>query len=149
MATNFFNTPWSDRAPIERILILGAGIGGTIFLLIKGKKLIEYYKNRQEQKTIEGDIKKTGADPSYLDSQYILFADTLYTAMKGAGTDEEAVAGVMYKMKNGADVLKLINAFGQKDGYSLTEWIADDFSQEDKTFYINNVLAKKGIQFKF
>ena len=97
--TNFFTTPWTDRGPVERVLILGVVIGGGIFAIIKGKKIIENIKNRQEQKTIEGDIQKTGADPSYLDSQYIIFADTLYTAMKGAGTDEAAVGGIMYKMK--------------------------------------------------
>jgi hypothetical protein len=149
MATNFFNTPWSDRSPIERILLLGVGIGGSIFLLVKGKKIIQQIKFKQQQMQITSDITATGDKLSYLQSQYNSFADTLYTAMNGAGTDETAVAGIMYKMKNDADVLKLIQTFGQREGATLAEWIADDFDQEDKTFYINSILAKKGISFRF
>jgi len=152
MATNFFKTQWSDRGPVERIVILGGAIGGGIFLLIKGKKIIEAIKNRQKDQTFQGDLNELitgGKNLSYQDSQYLIFADSLYQAMKGYGTDETSIAGIMYKMKNDADVLKLVQSFGQKDGYTLPEWIADDFSQDDKTFYINNILAKKGIQYRF
>jgi len=69
--------------------------------------------------------------------------------MEGMGTNETTVAGVMYKMRNSLDVLQLIKAFGKKEGYSLTEWINDDFEEDDKAFYINNILAAKGIKYRF
>lgn len=150
--TNFFNTPWSDRGVIERGLILGGTIGGGIFLAIKMKSIIENVKQRRKENTLYKDqqtLYKGGQIPSYLDTQYNGFADTLYQSMKGVGTYEEEVAGIMYKMKNDQDVLKLIQAFGTRDGYTLSEWIADDFSQEDKAFYINNILARKNIKFRF
>lgn len=147
--SNFFNTKWSDRGPFERGILLAASIGGTVFLLIKGKSIIEKIQQQRQQAQIGRDIAATGRTVSYSDSQFNSFADILYTAMNGVGTDEEGVAGIMYKMKNDADVLKLIQIFGQKDGYTLAEWIASEFSQEDKSFYINGILAKKGISFRF
>ena len=107
---------------------------------------------RRQQKTLESDLgqlQQYGKNPSYQDSQYFIFADIVYQAIKDLFTDEVSVAGVMYKMKNDADILKLIQSFGKKDGYTLAEWIADDFNNEDKQFYINNVLAKKGIKYRF
>lgn len=147
--SNFFKTSWSDRGPVERFMILGAGIGGTIFLLVKGKEILENIKNKKKELEITKDIKGTGKKLSYPESQYQVFADTLYISMDGAGTYEEQVAGVMYKMKNDADVLKLIQKFGTKDGYSLTEWINGDFDEENKNFYVNQILAKKGITIRF
>jgi hypothetical protein len=150
--TTFFNTPWSDRGPIERGLILGGTIGGSILLAIKMKSIIENIKARKKENTLFKDqqsLNKGGQVPSYQDTQYNVFADTLYQSMKGVGTYEEEVAGVMYKMKNDIDILKLIQAFGTRGGFSLSEWIADDFDQEDKAFYINDILQRKGIKYRF
>jgi len=150
--TNFFNTPWSQRGVIERNLIIVGSIGGTIAAGIAIKRAVDSSKARKAQRAIERDqatLEKTGQNVSYLDTQYNMFADTLYTAMNGAGTDEEAVAGVMYKMKTDVDLLKLVQAFGKRDGYSLADWIASEFSQEDKSFYVNEVLQRKGLKFRF
>ena len=146
---NFFTTSWGDRGPVERVIILGAGIGGTIFLLVKGKQILQNIKNKQKELDLSSDIKATGKKLSYPESQYQIFADTLYTAMDGLGTNYEIVAGVMYKMKNDADILKVIQKFGQKEGYSLAEWINDDMEEADKSMYVNQILAKKGIKIRF
>lgn len=150
--TNFFNTPWSQRGVIERNLIIVGSIGGSIAAAVAIKRAVDNSKARKAARAIERDeetLKKNGQDASYLDTQYNMFADTLYTAMKGVGTDEEAVAGVMYKMKTDVDLLKLVQAFGKRNGYSLTDWIASEFSQEDKSFYVNEVLQRKGLKFRF
>jgi hypothetical protein len=154
--STFFNTPWNERGSIERVLIIGGVLGGTIGGIILTRRLIENIKARRAAKQLESDVKifeQQGQKLSYPPGQYVLLADTLYTAMKSSafswGTDEEQVAGVMYKMKNDLDVNQLIKAFGRRDGYTLSEWIADDFSQEDKEFYINNILRKKKIKYRF
>lgn len=40
------------------------------------------------------------------------YANVLFTAMNGYGTDEEAIVSVFYKLRNNADYLALSNAYG-------------------------------------
>lgn len=154
--STFFNTPWNKRGSIERVLIIGTVLGGTIGGIILTRRLVENVKARRAIKALESDVQgftQQGQKLSYPLGQYVILADTLYTAMNSSafdwGTDETQVAGVMYKMKNDLDVNQLIKAFDRRDGYTLPEWIAGDFSQEDKEFYINNILRKKGIKYRF
>jgi hypothetical protein len=154
--STFFNTPWDQRGPVERVLIISSVLGATIGGIVLTKRTIEAIKARRAQKALQSDVEgfqQQGQKLSYPLGQYVILADTLYTAMNSSafdwGTDETQVAGVMYKMKNDLDVNQLIKAFDRRDGYTLPEWIAGDFSQEDKEFYINNILRKKGIKYRF
>lgn len=148
----FFNTPWNERGTVERILVISSTLGAIIGGIILIRRTSEAIKLRQEKKLVDKDeqtFQGKGQKLTYPLSQYTIFADTLYTNMNGIGTYKPETAGVFYKMMNDLDVLQLNKAFGKKEGYSLSEWIADDFSEEDKDFYINNILRKKGIKFRF
>lgn len=90
-----------------------------------------------------------GQQKSYTNSQYASFANQLYYAMKGWGTDEEAIGQVFSKMKNDLDVIALNNAFGVKDGYDLQGWLRGDLSAADMQTYVNGILASKGISKTF
>jgi hypothetical protein len=150
--STFFNTPWDQRGPVERVLIIGGVLGGTIAGIIFTRRIVAKIQERRQQKNLESDVnifQQQGQKLSYPLGQYEILADTLFTAMNGWATDETQIAGVMYKMRNDLDVNQLIKAFGRREGFTLSEWIADDFSQEDKEFYINNILRKKGIKYRF
>lgn len=156
MATNFFQTKWSERQPLEKILILTGTGGILIFVALNRKKWIAAIKARRERAIYEDDlgILTGGGDKAtYLDSQYIIFANSLYQAMNSSafdwGTDETTVGSIMYKMKNDIDVNKLITAFGKKDGYDLSEWITGDFSSEAKDMYVNAPLRANKIKYQF
>jgi hypothetical protein len=90
--------------------------------------------------------------PTYDSYDYLKFADKLETAMSGAGTDEDAIFSVFYLMKNDLDIFKLVQSFGTRSSYlssgNLDQWINDDLSSEYLT-KLNNVLAKKGIKYRF
>lgn len=86
--------------------------------------------------------------PSYTLTQYKTYADKLFTAMDGAGTDLPAITDVMNAMENDLDVLALIDAFGTRAGTSwfasstpddLGTWLAGDGATETA----NNALATK------
>ena len=148
----FFNTSWSDRGTAERIILLaGAGIGSIVLFRQIGK-LTGFIRQTSQNVQTQGELNQwqnVGQTPSYQNTQYEIFADALLTAMKGWGTDEDAVKDVMQKMNNNADILKLIQVFGIRDGYGLSAWITDDFSVKDKDKYINQVLRSKGITYQF
>ena len=153
---NFFNTPWENRGQAERIILLS---GAAVILFVGYKKL----------KALAGIVKQTGANiqtgtelnvlqqqqikPSYTATQYGIFADTLYAAMVdywySYGTDEDAIKSVMKQMLNDADVLKLNQSFGTRDGYSLAAWLRDELSDSDLQYYVNDPLARNGVTFRF
>jgi len=156
MATNFFNTKWSNRTPLEKYIILGGTGGILIFVALNRKKWIAAIKAARERAIYADDLgilTGKGDKATYLDSQYIIFANSLYQAMDSSafdwGTDETTVGSIMYKMKNDIDVNKLITAFGKKDGYDLSEWITGDFSSEDKDTYVNAPLRANKIKYQF
>lgn len=152
----FFNTPWENRGQAERIIILS---GVAVIGFVGYKKL----------KSLIGVIKQTGANiqtgtelnalqtqqikPSYTTTQYGIFADGLYAAMVDYwyywGTDEDAIKAIMRQMLNDADVLKLNQTFGTRDGYTLAQWFRSELETEDLATYVNNPLASNGVTFRF
>lgn len=77
--------------------------------------------------------------PSFSPSQMSTFADNLFSAMDGFGTDETSVEDVFKKMKNDLDILLLIDAFGVRGDENLSQWLQDD----GMTQKVNAILATK------
>src|SRR5690606_4840034 len=86
-----------------------------------------------------------GQSKTYTNAQYNGYADDLYIAMDGMGTDEDTIGTVFQKMQNDLDVIALNNAFGVRDGYDLKTWLRGDLSPSDMNKYVNNILRQKGI----
>ena len=88
-------------------------------------------------------------------AQMKIYANNLFTAMDGAGTDWEAIKAVIDAMNSDVDILNLIQAFGTKAG---TSWFAsstpDDlatwFAGDGVTAYVNKILDTKAkITYRF
>lgn len=91
---------------------------------------------------------QSGEKLSYAEEEYDNMANTLYRAMKGAGTDEDAIYRVFNRMNNTADLKKLKLAFGTRDDMTLGEWLEDDLSTSEIN-KVNNILSTKGITMLF
>lgn len=87
-------------------------------------------------------------DISITQDQFHTYAQKLYKAMNGAGTDEKAIYEVFEAMNSRSDVQQLIKTFGVKDGENLAEWLYDDLSAGDIE-HINAILATKSINYQF
>lgn len=103
-------------------------------------------KSQQLNESLENEIEVSKL--SYPDSDFILMADSLYIAMDGAATDEDAIYRVFNKMQTRADVLQLIKAFGEKEGENLAEWLGGDLSSAE-IGKVNKILADKNIKYSF
>ncbi|MCL1867750.1 MAG: annexin [Paludibacter sp.] len=113
-------------------------------LIMKAKRVAEI-----------NELENAGEVASYTQSQYVSFADTLFAAMNGLGTDEDAIYNVFYKMKNKIDVLKLIDAYGVRNkafmfgtGKNLSESLRDELSTSEMS-KLNVILQTKGIDYTF
>ena len=117
-------------------------------LIFGGSKLVKWIKSFQL--TEKGELSNallSGQKLSYAESQYKVFADKLFAAMSGLGTDSSAVYAVFNAMNNRADVLKLVTVFGVRKDESLAEWLNGEFWLDVSK--INKILSTKGIDYQF
>lgn len=89
-----------------------------------------------------------GEKATWDDFVYKQYADQLYEAMDGIGTDTLAVSKVFEHILNKIDYIKLDQAYGTRDGYTM----AADVVSELNSYWINQIngmLAKNGVGVKF
>lgn len=153
---------WNSLPGWGKMLILA---GGGYGIYRAGKFVIQGAGGSKESNSeLNVDAVKTEADQilmnnavlppdqrtlaTYQPSQYKTYAQTLFTAMDGAGTDWDPIKNVFDDMKNDLDILYLIDAFGTRKGTSwfassdetdLASWLADDGVTED----VNGILETK------
>ena len=130
------------------------GIGFAIYKITqKGGALLKPDEAKKDIKTLE----QKGQVATYMDAQYVGFADAIYAA-RGCnnmfGTNEDAMYNVFRKMVNDLDVAKLIEKFGERrlcfsfTNGTLGGFLHDDLN-EDEIAIINNILKSKGIKYQF
>jgi hypothetical protein len=143
-------------------------------LIITGVALAGYlgYKwyrkrNPTDESSLSADekaAKAKGQALSYTLTSYQGLANTIYNAWFQRfnpfnAVDETIVLSAMDKLKNDLDVLQLIRAFGKRRSpvnfasllvpdVTLPEWLSIGL-EPNEIKAVNDVLAKKGISFKF
>ena len=122
----------------------------AIFLIVKLKGGVKSIVNDDKNNKLIDEINKeqNTDDITLTQLQFNAYASSLKKALKGIGTDEKKIYNVFQQMNTRSDVLQLIKTFGVVDGENLNEWLNDDLNAKeiDK---INQILAEKGINYKF
>jgi hypothetical protein len=146
------------KLPVPAKIVLTLAGSGAGYLI--GTKFTKFTTSRDSEDTVNSassevdKILKANKNlppseqklASYTPTQMKSFANKLFKAMDGMGTDEDAVTDVFKAMNNDLDLLLLIEAFGVKDDENLTEFIEDD----GMTSFVNKILETKGkITFRF
>jgi hypothetical protein len=127
---------------IKSLLVILALIFGIVIY----KKILAKVKGTRVIKDLGQDIVTNNL--SYPLSYYGIWAEDVYNAVEGMGTNEQAVFDIFKKLKNKDDVLQLITAFGIKDGETLSQWIIGDLGDDDKAT-LNRLLSDKNIDYQF
>jgi hypothetical protein len=134
---------------------IAPAIGVIILLIIVYLVYNNLTKNSKRDDTLNNDIDENKL--TYLKSQYLVFADTIETAIAGYGTDEQTIYNVFSQLENDNDVLELIQAFGKRwiiNGLSLyydaslPELLSYELTNEERS-KLNQILSNKGIKTKF
>lgn len=128
-------------------------LAGSILLIIIAVVVILVVKRKnatKEQDAYIKDVEKSidKNDLTYTNAEYTQFVNKLYSAMKGIGTNENAIYDVFSQMMTESDVKKLISMYGSKDGMTLQQWLIDDLSNRELQ-KVNDILAKNNINFSF
>jgi hypothetical protein len=160
--------PWG-----QAVVVIGVGVAGwVVYSRVRGSitRARQLRESRQTLQSVSKDLAalaKAGVRPSYPEAQYKIWADALFACYAGWGTcgDVSALltgtdADIFVSMKNDADVLKLITAFGIRKIPSGRFNPMPDFEgslpavirDENSTNYINGInrrFEKVGIKYRF
>lgn len=128
------------------VAVLAIGTWAVLKFTSLGKKMDERIAEEKLGKTLDSEIAKEAVTLTPADAE--LYAQRLYTAMKGMGTDEDAIYSVFLNLKTKGDVLYLIQVFGVKDHETLVQWITSELNSKERT-KLNSILANKNIDYTF
>lgn len=141
----------------RRAIVIGVFLVVIIILLVvfwnRIKGFFQGLVNRTAAGSMLEDVESTtGEYPSMGAASYYAYSNQLYNAFRqhifGWGTDEDAIYNVFQQMKNTADVYRLIQVFGTKDGKTLDVWIRSELSRPELR-KLNSILSNKGIAYQF
>lgn len=133
-------------------ILIYAGI--AILILILLRSIIYAFKGKPEDNSgsknsitsnVGSNINKETTEATMTQSQYDVIADALENAMDGVGTDDDMVKACFAKMVTRMDVLRVIQAFGVRDGETLGEWLESDGANDEA----NEVLKANVVDFRF
>lgn len=103
------------------VVVVGGGLVAFLVLRRVYKAVFpsqEQKRNRQLVQDISNEIKDLefkGQKPTFVDSQYQTFANTIFNGIRYCiGDDYGVVEDTLKKMKNDIDVAKLVSAFGKR-----------------------------------
>ena len=168
---------YKDLPPWAKGVVIVGGFAIVGYVVIKAYNSIKAAKDKKEAMELSNDaqneinqLKAKGIRPTYTQPQYLSFADKIVIALDSCGSDEQSVYDVFSSMKNKADVLSLIAAFGVKYyqpcaatnpisytrylvdsktfGGNLAVWLSFDLTKSEIS-KINKILADKKIDYKF
>lgn len=136
-------------------------IGFTIYKKIQKRiGLAGAFKEKREVTDKLKELEKENIKPTLSDAEFAAMANQLVAAFDGYGSKVSEVYKNFDKLKNDADVLKLIDAYGIREISSgrfnpepnykgtLAGAIAEEMAGQEIA-YANSVLKKKGIKITF
>ncbi len=126
---------------IKTIIVIIAFVFGITYL----RKYLRKKKSQSLIKDLDKDVNISKL--TYPISYYAIWTTDLLNAMKGIGTNEQAIYDVFKKLQSKDDVLQLITAFGVEDGETLTQWIIGELGDDEKAT-LNRLLNDKNINYQ-
>jgi len=149
---------------IVRKAILFTALGVTSYFAIRGiVKLLTPDANKEQNKATENELDQLNTSANtrqtLTQSQVLALANKLFQAMDGYGTDEDSILSAFYSLRNNADFLALVAAFGTREISSgtwnpeanfngtLTAALANELDIS-YIIKINNILKAKKITYR-
>ena len=151
--------PWAKGVTAVGLLAVSyfaaKGIIDRVKANAQNKNYRESVKNAQQDLS---QLLKSGAKLSYSQSVYNGYVSTLKSAFDGWGTSTSHIYSVMNMMKNNADVLQLIIAYGIqtiKGGWMQSDYTSDlpgalaEECDSIEMWGINKILRDNGVTYQF
>ena len=145
---NLFKDEKAKKYAIIAVCVLVIVIAIIIYKKSKDWKSLIKDKNNEQELIDMANKNMIGSDITLTQEEFDSLCKRLYRAMKGNGTDEEAIWDVYERMNTRSDVLQLNKTYGTVEGETLKEWLYDDLTS-DEIMHLNSILANKGINYRY
>lgn len=131
---------------VVAVIVLAMVVWGVLKLTGVTSKIDKELAKRKLNETLDAEIEsgRVTITPSLAND----YADKLYAAMKGLGTDEDAVYEVFSHLQSRSDVLYLIRTFSVRNGRTLVEWITSELNSTERT-RLNVILSGNNVNYSF
>lgn len=152
---------FSDRG--KKILLAVGAVIGAIVIIRALKGFTSKQDSREEVREAYNELEEMNESPTTRQKitafQAQQYANSIFGAMNGYGTDEVAIYGVFYRIFNDADFLAVSKSFGIREVSSgrlnpepnmkgtMTQCLHNEMSFEERKT-LNNILKKKKIRFR-
>jgi len=146
--TNLFKDEKAEKYAIIAVCVLVIVIAIIIYKKSKDWKSLIKDKNNEQELIDMANQNMIGSDITLTQEEFDSLCKRLYRAMKGRGTDEEAIWDVYERMNTRSDVLQLNKTYGTVEGETLKEWLYDDLTS-DEIMHLNSILSNKGINYRY
>jgi len=153
--------PFFSQRGFKIVMIGGALIGAyVLYRALSG--FVSNQSGRQENQSASDELDRLNQNSTtrqkLTNYQAEQLANKLFTAMNGLGTEESAIYGVFYQLKNNADFLAVSKAFNIRTLNSgtyfvknfegtMTQCLNDELDSGER-FKVNNILKAKKIRFR-
>lgn len=117
-----------------------------VFLCVNYQKIKNWIAEKRYENEISSDINTSNI--SFSAAQMRQYADRLYTAMKGLGTDEDTIYDVFANFHTDDEVLQLIRLYGTRSNMTLPQWIVDELTTKERK-KLNTILTNNGVSYQF
>ena len=139
--------PALSKGQLYTIAIMAVVLIVVIVLVcVNYSKIKSWIQDKKEENELAKDIDTSNVSIS--SSMMRQYADRLYTAMKGLGTDEDTIYDVFGNFSTTDEVLQLIKVFGTRDDMTLPQWIVDELTTKERK-KLNTILTNKGVTYQF
>ena len=139
--------PALSKGQLYTIAIMAVVLIVVIVLVcVNYSKIKSWIQDKKEENELAKDIDTSNVSIS--SSMMRQYADRLYTAMKGIGTDEDTIYDVFGNFSTTDEVLQLIKVFGTRDDMTLPQWIVDELTTKERK-KLNTILTNKGVTYQF
>lgn len=132
-------------------LTIVVAVVGMIVLYVVGRKvksLFDAWKDQQDNKSELQLLQLSGVTPSFNNSWYESQARKVYAGANWTwydwNCDEETTISALSQLENDMDFLKLVEAFGVRDGYDMYGFVRSCLN-ETEIDRVHNVWSSKGI----
>ncbi len=121
----------------------------VVALILKFTGIFDKIEDSVARKKLDETIDKeiSWGAVSLSDMQARDLADKLYAAMKGIGTDEDAIYEVFEQMNTRSDVYAVIKTFSVKEGRTLIEWLTSELNSSERE-NVNKILQTNNVNYK-
>lgn len=145
---------WNELPSMWKLVLILIALAILIYFMRKADEIISAKTAAKITKSEIEILQDKGVKATYKPTTYKKFANNMFEAMDGIGTNTNVITAVFSYLNNDLDFIHLDAAFGVRgatdnlfgmiDPTDMRGWLKDDLSEE-LIASLNKTLANKGI----